>query len=163
MERLSLIVAMTRSGVIGRRGSLPWKLSADLRRFRALTMGHHLIMGRKTYDSVGRALPGRTTIVVTHQPALQTPAEIVVSHSLDDAICLAGDDPEIFVIGGGAIFQQALPRADRMYVTWVESDVAGDTRFPDWDPSSWRLVQSEPHAADAKNEYDTTFCIYDRT
>jgi dihydrofolate reductase len=163
VERLSLIVAMTRDGVIGRQGALPWKLSADLRRFKALTMGHAIIMGRKTYDSLGRSLPGRTMIVVTRQEALQTPAEVRVVHSLVDALGLAADDPEAFVIGGAEVLQQALPRAQRMYVTWVEADVAGDTRFPDWDPSSWRLIQSEPHAADAKNEYDTTFCIYDRT
>jgi len=158
-----LIVAMTRSGVIGRQGALPWKLSADLQRFKALTMGHHLIMGRNTYDSLGRALPGRTTIVVTRQHGLQTLAEVLVAHSLDDAVRLAGDDSETFIIGGGEIFQQALPRAQRMYVTWVEADVAGETRFPDWDPASWQLIQSEQHGADAKNEYDTTFCIYDRS
>jgi dihydrofolate reductase len=163
VERLSLIVAMTRSGAIGRGGKLPWKLSADLKRFRALTMDHHLIMGRKTFDSLGRALPGRTTIVVTRQAAYPAPAEVLVAGSLDAAQRMAAGDAEPFVIGGGEIFRQALPRAERIYVTWVEADVAGDTYFPEWNESDWRLVRSEPHAADEKNEYDTTFCIYDRT
>jgi dihydrofolate reductase len=160
--RLSLIAAMTHSGVIGRGGMLPWKLSADLRRFKALTMGHTIIMGRKTFDSLGRVLPGRTMIVVTRQAASQLPVEVVVAHSLDEAIHMAASDSEAFVIGGGELFQQALPRADRIYVTWVEASIDGDTRFPDWDPLAWWLIDCEPHAADSKNEYDTTFCIYDR-
>jgi dihydrofolate reductase len=160
--RLSLIVAMTRSGVIGREGKLPWRLSADLKRFKALTMGHAIIMGRKTYDSLGRPLPGRKSIVVTRQPILETPSEVFVAHRLEEALVLCGHDGEPFVIGGAEIFEQAIPKADRLYVTWVEADVAGDTRFPNWDPAAWRLVKTEPRAPDASNEYDTTFCIYDR-
>jgi dihydrofolate reductase len=164
--RLSMIVAMSRSGVIGRGGVLPWRLSADLKRFKRLTMGHHLIMGRKTYESLGRPLPGRTSVVITRQeryrPPLRAPGVLVVPN-LDEALARAAGDDEPFVIGGGEIFSLALPRADRLYVTWVEGAIAGDTCFPTWEASRWRLVALEPHAADARNEYDTTFCIYDRT
>jgi dihydrofolate reductase len=160
--RLSLIVAMTPSGIIGRDGQLPWRQSADLKRFKALTMGHHLIMGRKTYDSLGRPLPGRTLIVISRQDNLQVAPEVVVADSLDQALDRAAGDDEPFVIGGAEVFKLALPRADRLYVTWIEAEVWGDTRFPDWQPGDWRLLNSEAHASDAKNEYYTTFCVYDR-
>ena len=153
---------MTRTGVIGRGATLPWKLSSDLKRFKALTMGHHLIMGRKTFESLGRVLPGRTSIVISRQAEFQTPPEVFVAHDLDDAIHLASGDDEAFVIGGGEIFRTAQSRVNRMYVTWVEAAIEGDTLFPEWDPAEWQLVSSERHSADAKNEYDTTFCIYDR-
>jgi dihydrofolate reductase len=161
--RLALIVAMTRRGVIGRGGTLPWRLSADLKRFKALTMGHTIIMGRKTWDSLGRPLPGRTSWVLTRRADFELPPEVFVSHNLAEAVYKAAkDDDEVFVIGGGEIFAQALGRADRLYVTWVEADVEGDSYFPPWDPAEWRLIESQPHSADAKNQYDTTFCIYDR-
>ena len=162
MKRLSLIVAMTRRGVIGRGGTLPWKLSADLQRFKALTMGHHLLMGRKTYESLGRPLPGRTSVVITRQTNLQLPLDVLIAHSFEAALGFAASDDQPFVIGGGEIFREALPRAVRMHVTWVEADIEGDTYFPEWNPAEWRLVESERHSADAKNEYDTTFCVYDR-
>jgi dihydrofolate reductase len=160
--RLSLIVAMTRSGVIGRGGGLPWHLSADLKRFKCLTMGHHLIMGRKTFDSLGRPLPGRTSIVITRQPDYRAVDGVLAVHTLDKALWLAREDEEPFVIGGGQLFHKAWPRIDRLYVTWVEAEVAGDTWFPAWEPDEWIEVERQPHAADAKNEYDTTFCMYDR-
>ena len=159
--RLSLIVAMTRERVIGKSGQLPWKLSADLKRFKALTMGHHLIMGRKTYDSLGRALPGRTSVVISRRATAPQPGTIVVS-DLEAAVELAANDAEPFIIGGGEIFALALPRIDRMYVTWLEANVEGDTFFPAVDWSQWGEISAERHSADAKNEYDTTFCIYDR-
>lgn len=159
---LSLIVAMTRRGVIGRGGTLPWKLSADLQRFKALTMGHHLLMGRKTYESLGRPLPGRTSVVITRQTGLSLPPQVLVAHSLDRAIEQAASDEQPFVIGGGEIFHEALPLVNRLYVTWVEADVPGDTFFPAWHPAEWQLSESQRHSANEKNEYDTTFCIYDR-
>ena len=160
--RLSLIVAMTRQGVIGRGGKLPWRLSADLKRFKALTMGHHLIMGRKTFDSLGRLLPGRTTIVVSRQLRATTSTDVLLAHDLDEARRLARHDEEPFVIGGGEIFREALPAIDRMYVTWVEADVEGDTWFPAWNQSAWRQAACDHYSAEEKNEYDTTFCVYDR-
>jgi dihydrofolate reductase/ketosteroid isomerase-like protein len=159
---LSLIVAMTRDDVIGRGGQLPWRLSADLKRFKALTMGHSLIMGRKTFDSLGRVLPGRTNIVITRQQNLRLPEGVLVAHGLDEALALASDDGSPFVIGGAEIFAQVLDRVERMYVTWVEAAVAGDTRFPAWNRAQWRLAGQEYHAADDKNEHAYTFAIYDR-
>ncbi len=153
---------MTRSGVIGSGGQLPWRLSADLKRFKSLTMGHTLIMGRKTYDSLGRPLPGRTSIVITRQASLQLPAEVVLAHSLAEALHHAGHDDTPFVIGGGEIFALALPLADRLHVTWVEAEIDGDTRFPVWNTHDWRLVAEERHSADAKNQYDYTFATYHR-
>jgi dihydrofolate reductase len=159
--RLSFIVAMSRGGVIGRAEKLPWRLSSDLKRFKALTMGHHLIMGRKTFASLGRALPGRTSVVVTRQAAYHAPG-VLRAPSVEEAIHTVSGDDEAFIIGGGEIFQQALPLASRMYATWVEANVEGDTFFPEIDWSQWREISSERHFADAKNEYDTTFCVYDR-
>jgi dihydrofolate reductase len=162
VTRPSLIVAMTRRGVIGRGGTLPWKLSADLRRFKSLTMGHCLLMGRKTFESLGRVLPGRTSIVLTRQPDYRPPPGVLVAASLDAALALTNQDAEPFVIGGGEIFQLALPRAERLYVTWVEADVAGDTSFPAWNPTEWQLREQQRRGADDRNEFDTTFCIYER-
>lgn len=161
----SLIVALTPAGVIGRGGALPWRLSADLVRFKQITMGHHLIMGRKTYDSIGKPLPGRTTIVITRQPESlrrTMPPEVLLADSIAAAFQLAASDSETFLIGGGEIFQAALPLVDRLYVTWVDAEVAGDTYFPALDLIAWKLVSEEAIAADAKNEFPTRFCIYDR-
>jgi dihydrofolate reductase len=159
--RLSLIVAVARNGVIGRQGQLPWRLSADLKRFKSLTMGHHLIMGRKTFDSLnGRELPGRVTIVLTRSG--QIPSHVKQVASLDDALHLAAGDQEVFVIGGSEIFALALPRADRLYITWVEADVEGDVHLPPIDLADWRLLEETAVLADAKNEYPTRYCVYDR-
>jgi dihydrofolate reductase len=160
--QLSLIVAMTRGGVIGRCGGLPWRLSSDLKRFKSLTMGHAIIMGRKTFESLPRELPGRKLIFVSRAKALPAPAEVLVASSLGEALRLAGNDDKPYVIGGGEIFEQLLPAAHRLYVTWVEAEIEGDVRFPAVDWRRWREVSAERHSADEKNEYDTTFCIYDR-
>jgi dihydrofolate reductase len=161
---VSLIVAMTRTGVIGRGGGLPWRLSSDLQRFKSLTMGHHIIMGRKTFDSLPRVLPGRTSVVVSRsaQASAASPGVIVVAN-LEAALAAAASDSEPFIIGGGQLFEPALALASRLYVTWVEADISGDVYFPPIAWSQWREISREPHPADAKNEYDTTFCIYDRT
>lgn len=159
--RLSLIVAMTRSGVIGRGGKLPWRLSADLKRFKSLTMGHHLILGRKTYESLPRPLPGRTLVVLTRRPAAHW-MNVTAVNNLDDALHLGRGDREVFVIGGGEIYRLALPRVERMYVTWVEAEVVGDILFPDMDWRQWQEVERQSVPADARNEFETTFCIHDR-
>ena len=160
--RLSLIVAMTRQGVIGRDGGLPWRLSADLKRFKSLTMGHAVIMGRKTLESLGRVLPGRKMIAVSRRGDYIAPEGVFLVPDLDAALATAGSDNEPFVIGGGQLFEPALNRCDRMYVTWVEKEVAGDTYFPPVNWAEWREVSQESHSADAKNDYDTNFCVYDR-
>lgn len=158
---VSIIVAMAENGVIGRDMDLPWHISADLKRFKALTMGHHIVMGRKTFESIGRLLPGRTTVIVTRQPDYQVDGAVIVN-SLGAAQAAATDDSELFIIGGGQIYEIALPLADRLHVTRVHTEVDGDTSFPaiDWD--QWELVSAECHGADEKNDYDFTFESYRR-
>ncbi|MDP6469021.1 MAG: dihydrofolate reductase, partial [Pirellulaceae bacterium] len=125
--RTSLIVAIANNDVIGVNGDLPWKLSDDLRRFKQLTMGHSIIMGRKTYESIGRLLPGRTSIVVTRQKAYSVKPGALLAHSVTAAVDLARESSEVFIIGGAEIYRVALPLVDRMYVTAVAAEVAGDT------------------------------------
>jgi len=140
--RVSLLVAMARNRVIGAQGRLPWHIPADLKRFKALTMGHHIVMGRKTFESIGRLLPGRTTVILTRQPAYRVPGAIVV-RSLDEALEECHGDDEIFVIGGGELYREALPRADRIYLTEVDGEFAGDTYFPQLDRNQWQERDSE--------------------
>jgi len=158
---VSIIVAMAENGVIGRDMDLPWHISADLKRFKALTMGHHIVMGRKTFESIGRLLPGRTTVIVTRQPDYQVDGAVIVN-SMEAAQAAATDDSELFIIGGGQIYEIALPLADRLHVTRVHTEVDGDTSFPavDWD--QWELVSAERHGADEKNDHDFTFESYQR-
>ena len=158
---LSLIVAISDNQVIGQNGQLPWHLSADLRRFKQLTMGHHIIMGRKTYDSIGRQLPGRTSIVLTHQADWFVDG-LLKAADLETALTLAGNDSEVFVIGGSQIYQLALPRVSRLYVTRVHATVDGDTYFSDIAADQWQLQETETHAADDKNDHDYSFMIYSR-
>jgi dihydrofolate reductase len=159
---------MDKRGVIGHAGGLPWKLSADLKRFKDLTMGHHLIMGRRTFDSLGRILPGRTMLVLSRSPeTIKRPAagdgnRLHFIPSLNEAMRLASVDKEVFVIGGAEIFALALPRVEKMYVTWVEAEVAGDVHFPPIDWSAWRETRCEQLSADEKNEYPTRYCVYER-
>jgi dihydrofolate reductase len=163
MPRISIIAALAANNTIGRDNGLPWHQSADLKHFKALTMGHHLIMGRRTYDSVGAPLPGRTTIVVTHDDDFRVPG-VLVAHSVDEALALVPpEEDEVFICGGAVIFEQFLHRADRMYLTRLHADVAGDTFFPEFDDvSEWRLADSEHCEADEKNDYPYTFLTYDR-
>jgi dihydrofolate reductase len=138
-------------------------LSEDLKRFKRLTMGHHIVMGRKTYESIGRPLPGRTSIVVSRQQQLfPTQAELKQAGSLTEAIALAGDDSEVFVIGGGELFCEALPLADKAYVTWVYAELEGDTFFPDFPTPAWKQLADESIPQDDKNEFSTRFCVYER-
>ncbi len=142
-----MIVAAAENGVIGVNNRLPWRLPADLQRFKRLTMGHHLIMGRKTYESIGRPLPGRITVVLTRSAGIDVPG-VLVARSLDDAFAQAaarGDD-EPFVCGGADVYAQALPECDRCYLTIVERQFTGDAIFPGLDASAWQLVESEPHS-----------------
>ncbi len=159
-----MIAALAANGVIGRNNDLPWHLSTDLKRLKQLTMGHHMIMGRKTYDSIGRPLPGRIFIVITGNPEFRAEG-IQVTHSLEDAIRIAAEagDPEPFIAGGAVVFEQAIHRADRMYLTRVHADVEGDTYFPEFDDvTEWRLTDSEHFEADEKNDYPFSFLTYDR-
>lgn len=135
---------MDEMGCIGRNNQLPWRLSADLRRFKALTMGHHLIMGRKTYESIGRALPGRQSIIVTHQPGYFAPG-CLISNSLEDALRIAENagENEVFIIGGAQIFRQALPFVERIYMTLIHAQFACEVYFPVYDPGQWNIVSTE--------------------
>lgn len=158
---ISLIVAMTENRVIGRDGDMPWRVSRDLRRFKRLTMGHHIVMGRKTYESIGKPLPGRTTIVLSRS-AFVAPEGVHVIGSLEEALHLASSDQEVFITGGEAVFAAALEMADRIYLTRLHVDLQGDTFFPEVDWSRWELVEETFHAADEKNDYDLTFQTYHR-
>ncbi len=162
--KLSLIAALATNNVIGRQNQVPWYLPTDLRRFKALTMGHHLIMGRKTYDSVGRPLPGRTNVVITRRQEW-TAEGVTVVHSLEDAVRVAANAGEIeaFIAGGAEIYELAIHRADRMYLTRVHAEVEGDTFFPEFDDvSEWKLIDAEHCEADEKNEYPFSFLTYER-
>lgn len=148
---------------IGLKGRLPWHLPADLKRFKSLTMGHHLIMGRKTFESIGRPLPGRTTIIVTRDQSFQ-PEGCLVAHSLETALEFARLDLEndVFVIGGAEIFVQAIELADRIYLTKVHSSLPADVYFPEFAAADWLETDSEHHPADEKNHYPFTFKILAR-
>ena len=159
---ISIIAALASNNVIGRGNQMPWHLSADLKRFKALTMGHHLVMGRKTFESIGRPLPGRTTVVVTRRGDFSA-AEVTVAASLDAALDLACGDGEVFIAGGADIYEQMIHRADRMYLTRVHADFEGDAFFPDFDDvTEWSLVDSEHHEPDDKNPLPYSFLTYER-
>jgi dihydrofolate reductase len=164
---VSLVAAVAENGVIGRGGQLPWRLSSDLRRFKRLTMGHPIIMGRRTWESIRKPLLGRTSIVVTRQTRFATPfAEVRVVHDLTaalDAAALApGGDREAIVIGGGEIYAAALPHASRLYLTRVLASVDGDAAFPPINWHEWRLLTTENHAADEINDFAHSFEVYER-
>jgi dihydrofolate reductase len=150
--RRSLVVAVARNGVIGRDNQLPWRLPDDLAYFKRVTMGHPVVMGRRTWQSIGKPLPGRTNIVVTHDSTFVAPG-CVVAHSLEEAWRTAEGADEVCVIGGTSLFAETLPIADLIHLTEVEADVEGDTYFPDFDRSQWRETEVARHAADARHAY----------
>lgn len=163
-----LHVAVAENGVIGRDGDMPWRLSSDLRRFKAATMGKPVVMGRKTFASIGKPLPGRLNIVVTRDGAFRAEG-VEVAHSLADALALAAvrarcmsGAHEICVIGGGQIYAEAMPRADRLSVTHVLAEVEGDTRFPEIDPALWKPVSELFVPAGERDTYPTRHVAYGR-
>jgi dihydrofolate reductase len=160
--KISIIVAMDKKGVIGLEGDLPWHLSADLKHFKAITMGKPLIMGRKTHESIGRPLPSRQNIVLTHSQDFKAEGCVVV-HSLEDAFQAAGDVDEVMIMGGSGIYDQSLMLADRLYLTEVHADVKGDVSFPEFDKSQWIEIEREAHIADEKNEFDFSFIVLEKT
>lgn len=159
--RISLIAAMDRNRLIGRDNAMPWHLPADLAHFKATTVGKPILMGRKTFQSLGRPLPGRENIVLSRDPEYSA-AGIRVVHDLEQAIATAGDIPELMVIGGATLYQTMLARADRLYLTFIEAEFNGDAWFPAWDPQEWRQTSLEKHPANAKNPYPYSFAQLDR-
>jgi dihydrofolate reductase len=160
---ISTTVAVAKNGVIGKEGGWLWYLPAEIARFKAVTMGHPIIMGRKTHESIGRALPGRTNIVITRNKDFKAEG-CEIAGSLDEAIEKAkkseGDD-EIFIIGGEQIYKEAMPKLERIYLTKVDATVDGD-KFFRFDESQWKQVSSEKHSADEKNQYDFEFTVMER-
>lgn len=157
--RISIISAMARNRVIGINNTLPWRLPEDLKHFKALTIGHHILMGRKTFDSLGKPLPGRTSVVITRSRDLQLPGCVVV-HSVEEAISACSDDSEIFFIGGAELYTQALDVADRIYLTEIRADFEGDAWFPEFDPGHWQETERRPGRSESGLEYD--FVVYDK-
>ncbi len=160
---ISQIAAMARNRVIGRDNRLPWHMPDDLAWFFRITRGHHIIMGRRNFEANGKALPNRTNIVVTRNKNYQAPGCVVV-HALDEAIGYARDhgEEEAFIVGGGEIYAATLPLADRIYLTIIDTEVEGDTYFPELDPQEWEEVSRDPRKADERNPYDYTFYIFER-
>ena len=152
---------MAQNRVIGRNNALPWHLPADLKRFKSLTMGHAVILGRKTFDVIGRPLPGRRWIVLTRDRRWSH-AGVLVAHDLDQALRSVAGEAEVFVAGGADVYAQALDRADRIYLTVIHAEIEGDARFPAIDLTDWELVDDERHEADARHTHAFSFQRYER-
>lgn len=162
MTVLSMIVAHAHNRVIGKDNDMPWHLPADLAYFKKTTLGKPIIMGRKTFESIGRALPGRKNIVISRDHTYQAEGVEIV-HSVEQALALVEDVEEVMVIGGGAIYQHCLPAAQRLYITHIDADIAGDTKFPAYDlEHDWKKVSQIPYPADNKNPYSLAFTVYER-
>jgi len=159
MPSLNVIAAMARNRVIGIRNTLPWRLPEDLKHFKALTMGHHIIMGRKTYESIGKPLPGRTTVIVSRDANYRMDG-CLTAISIEAAIAACGADDEIFFVGGAELYAQVLPRADRLYLTEIQADYEGDAWFPAFDASAWLEQSRECHTSEAGLGYH--FVTYQR-
>ena len=157
--RVYLVAAVARNGIIGAEGQLPWHLPEDLKHFRKITLGHPVIMGRHTWQSLGKPLPGRENIVVTRRPGYEA-AGASVAASVEGAIALCTGEPVAFVIGGAEIYAAALPLADGMVLTEIDAEYAGDTRFPDWDRAAWRATQRETHTSAEGLRFD--FALYEK-
>ncbi len=158
---ISIIVAASTNNVIGVQGELPWKISDDLKRFKALTMGKPIVMGRLTWESIGRALPGRQNIVITRRPGFSAEGCDVVD-SPAAALAVAGDAAEIMIIGGSQIYGLFLSKAERLHVTRVHTEIDGDAFFPTIDENEWELISSESHDASDKNQFAFDFQTYER-
>lgn len=161
MARINLIAALSQNRVIGCNNQLPWHLPKDLKHFKAITLGHPVVMGRKTYQSLGKALPGRENVVISRDPHFH-PLDATVFSNLEAALMHLKESAEIFIIGGGHLFSQTLPIAQRLYLTWIEAELEGDTFFPEWDLGEWIEISRESHSADEKHLYSYSFTLLDR-
>ena len=159
--KINFIAALTDDGVIGLDNQLPWHLPADLKRFKKLTIGKPVLMGRKTWESIGRPLPDRTNIVVSRDEKFEA-VGAVTARSIGEALAEVNDAEDVCIIGGSELYKQLMPRADRMYLTYVHANVAGDTRFPTFDPADWTEKARKEYSADESNTYSHTFVRLDR-
>ncbi len=159
--KVALVAAVATNGVIGRGGALPWHLPDDLKHFKAVTIGKPILMGRRTFASIGRALPGRRNLLLTHAERAPV-AGVEIVRSLDEAIESCKDAVELCVIGGAEVYRLTLPRAERIYLTRVHADIDGDVFFPEFDLSAWRELERNEHPPDARHEYGMTFLTYER-
>ncbi|MEH0675433.1 type 3 dihydrofolate reductase [Vibrio scophthalmi] len=157
---ISMIAAMAQDRVIGKDNQMPWHLPADFAWFKRCTMGKPVVMGRKTYQSIGRPLPGRTNIVISRDSSLSIEGVTVVA-SIEQALAAAGDVEEVMIIGGGSIYQHCLAQADKLYLTFINAEVEGDTQFPDWG-DAYQETYREAYAADEKNRYDMQFVVLEK-
>jgi dihydrofolate reductase len=158
---ISIIVAVSENGVIGDQNTLPWQLSADLARFKKITWGHPIVMGRKTFESIGRILPGRENVIMTRQSMFHMPG-CTILHSIQEIIEWSASYPEVFIIGGAQLYQECLSFSQKIYFTQVHAIVPGDVFFPKWNKSLWQQESYERFQADAKNQYDYSFSIFVR-
>lgn len=158
-KHINVIAAMARNRTIGIANTLPWHLPEDLKHFKTLTMGHHIVMGRKTFESIGRPLPGRTTVIVSRDPNYQVEG-CLTAPSIDAAIAACGDDPEVFFVGGANLYGQVLARADRLYLTEIQADYEGDAHFPAFDKAAWRETARDAQVSAAGLGYH--FVTYER-
>jgi len=171
MKKLSIIVSIANNNVIGKNNALLWKQSDDLKRFKEITTGHHIIMGQKTYESIGKLLPNRTTIIISNDPEFKAPYGAYVARSIEHSLDVVEyystmytrKEQEIFIVGGGSIYKQFLPYATKLYLTRINVDIEGDTYFPNISEDEWSIISKETHEKDEKNEYDYTFEVYERT
>lgn len=160
-SEIAIIVAMAKNRTIGINNTLPWRIPEDLKHFKALTMGHHMIMGRKTFDSIGKPLPGRTSVIVTRDHNLKIEG-CLIAHSLQDAIKLCEKDPETFIVGGADIYAQSLALADTLYITEIQQDVEGDVYFPEIDSDRWSEISREVHNQETPQPLAYHFATYRR-
>jgi dihydrofolate reductase len=158
---ITLIAAMAHDRVIGHNKRLPWHLPADLAHFKSLTWGKPILMGRTTFETIGKPLPGRQNIILTHKLDYQA-SDCLVVNSIDAALAAATDSPELMIIGGANVYEQFLPHAQRMHLTLIDAAIAGDTYFPEWDHKEWQEISRIEHAADEKNKYAYWFLTLER-
>ncbi len=160
MTYISIIAAMAKNQVIGKNNALPWHLPADLKHFKNVTMGKSIVMGRKTYESIGKPLPGRQNIIITADKNYQANGCTII-HSIDD-VKSNKDIPEIFIIGGAEIYKQLLPYTQKLYLTFIDANIDGDSYFPEWQQNQWQYISRENHLADAQNKFNYSFVVLER-
>lgn len=158
---IAIIVALAKNNTIGVNNTLPWRCPEDLKHFKQLTMGHHMIMGHKTFDSIGRALPGRTTVVVTRDAELKIEG-CLIAHSLQEALAACANDEQIFIVGGAEIYRQALHLVDTLHVTEIQQDVEGDAHFPEFDLDTWQEISRDEHHQVTPQPLEYHFVAYRR-